>query len=249
MYSKNCPCCDVEMFYENKNSLYGSILRGSRCKSCASELMSKKSKGVVKSEEHKLKLSEAKIGIKLSEEHKVNIGNSIRGLKRSDESKLKLSESKIGDKNPAKRIEVREKIKNSIIKLYEDHPEVKNKISKSLTVYFQNSLDFIDIDQIDGYIKYKREVKNLTIRNKKKLFENWKGFDYYDNEFILNNKKLHYNDELYPTIDHKISILSGFKNKYPIDIISGVDNLCITKRILNTKKGAFTTSEEFKKLF
>jgi hypothetical protein len=49
-------------------------------------------------------------GYKLSEEHRKNIGKGHLGLKRSKETKKKLSIQKLGDKNPAKRIDVRKKM-------------------------------------------------------------------------------------------------------------------------------------------
>jgi hypothetical protein len=83
---------------------------------------------------------------------------------------------------------------------------------------------------------YRLKVDNLTNKVKKYLFENWNGHDYYDNEYIKNNLNLHYNSKNYPTIDHKISVYYGFINNIPVEIIANIENLCITKRIINTKK-------------
>jgi hypothetical protein len=58
----------------------------------------------------------------------------------------------------------------------------------------------------DSYLFYRNEVRRFTNRNKKELFENWNGYDYYDNEFIGNNFVYVHTNRLYPTIDHKISI-------------------------------------------
>ena len=75
-----------------------------------------------------------------------------------------------------------------------------------------------------------------------------KGEDYYDNEYILGYLELNYNDDKYPTIDHKVSILEGFKNNISHKIIADIQNLCITKRILNTQKGFKNSMEFFEKL-
>ena len=72
--------------------------------------------------------------------------------------------------------------------------------------------------------------------NRKVLFSLWDGIDFYDGENIIDNMNLHHNDRLYPTVDHKISIYNGFKNNISIEVISSIDNLCITKRHINSTK-------------
>ena len=41
-------------------------------------------------------------------------------------------------------------------------------------------------------------------------------------------------------------MLKGFREGYSVELIAGIDNLCITKRILNIEKGAFISSDDFK---
>ena len=84
---------------------------------------------------------------------------------------------------------------------------------------------------------YKRKVRNITNSNKKHLYENWNGNDYYDNELIkgyLSHTSTH---RFYPTIDHKISVYFGFMNNISPEEIGSLDNLCITKRYINSMKG------------
>ena len=69
--------------------------------------------------------------------------------------------------------------------------------------------------------------------------------DYYDNEIIKDNFNLHYNDASYPTTDHKFSIIYGFKNGFSTEFIGSIENLCFTKRKLNSEKGQ-STEQEFK---
>ena len=83
---------------------------------------------------------------------------------------------------------------------------------------------------------YKAKVNNITNRNKKLLFENWNGIDFYDNTYIRDNVSLGKNHNDYPSVDHMISILNGFKNNISVDIIGSLDNLCITTRKNNMKK-------------
>lgn len=90
---------------------------------------------------------------------------------------------------------------------------------------------------MDDFHLYKRKVKNYTLQNKKELFENWNGYDYYDGEYIKNNFDLNCLDRKYPTIDHKISLTYGFNNGIDPKIIGNIDNLCITKKYINSEKG------------
>ena len=62
---------------------------------------------------------------------------------------------------------------------------------------------------------------------------------------IKENFNLHYNNPNYPTIDHKTSVLCGFKKGLTPDYIGSLENLCFTKRVLNNEKHILT-EEEFK---
>jgi hypothetical protein len=95
---------------------------------------------------------------------------------------------------------------------------------------------------------YRRKVDNITKKYKEELFKIWNGNDYYDNQYIRDNINLHYNDNGYPTIDHKISILYGYLNKIDPFIIGDINNLCITKRSINISKNRLTESQFIDKL-
>lgn len=95
---------------------------------------------------------------------------------------------------------------------------------------------WIDDSLLTPWIRYKKNVMRLTYKYKKVLYNNWDGYDYYDNEYIKENYNLHYYHPDYPTIDHKISIKYGFDNNIPIEEISDINNLCFTKKKLNTRK-------------
>jgi hypothetical protein len=87
---------------------------------------------------------------------------------------------------------------------------------------------------------YKRKVRNITNSNKKHLYENWNGDDYYDNELIKGYLSHTHTHRFYPTIDHKISVYFGFMNNISPEEIGSLDNLCITKRFINSMKGKLT---------
>ena len=86
------------------------------------------------------------------------------------------------------------------------------------------------------YRKYRNHVRRVTKINKVKLFENWNGVDYYDNEYIKENINLNWFDRLYPSVDHKNSVIYGYLNNIPPEILGNIDNLCITKRCINSSK-------------
>lgn len=44
-----------------------------------------------------------------------------------------------------------------------------------------------------------------------------------------------------------MSIYSGYKNNLSVDEIANIDNLCITKRFLNSKKNRLTEEEFYKR--
>ena len=49
------------------------------------------------------------------------------------------------------------------------------------------------------------------VNNKKQLFENWDGKDYYDGVYIKDNFILQSGSKEYPTIDHKTSVSYGIE--------------------------------------
>jgi predicted RNA-binding Zn-ribbon protein involved in translation (DUF1610 family) len=100
-------------------------------------------------------------------------------------------------------------------------------------VPYKNS---IPLDRINEYKFYRLLVRKLTKRNKKELLKNWDGIDYYDGKYIKDNFLLHHLNNNYPTIDHKQSIHTCFKNKISAEDCSMLNNLCFTKRIINCIK-------------
>ena len=147
----------------------------------------------------------------------------IPTTKQKTESKLL---EKYGVKNIRKIPGVEEKIRITKEKLGLQRP--KNLISEMET--------------------YRNKCVVLKNKQRKKLFEIWDGYDYYDNEYIKKNLTLNHNNTNYPTIDHKISILYGFLNNLSVCEISSFDNLCITKKGLNSRKNKYSEKEFTKKI-
>jgi hypothetical protein len=144
--------------------------------------------------------------------------------------------------------------KNKITKLlnhgnqnYNNSIKMINTKLEKYGFYYVNGNKAYDTKVKNGIIKtgdilkdwqfYRREVARFTRKNKKYLYENWDGNDYYDNQLIkgyLSHTSTH---RFYPTIDHKISVYFGFINDISPEEIGKLDNLCITKRYINSMKG------------
>ncbi len=155
------------------------------------------------------------------------------------------------------------KVKNTKLEVYGD--ENYNNTSKMIDTkherygcYYINPEKSYNSKVYSGVIKtgdvltdwnfYKREVARYTRKNKKKLYENWNGTDHYDNELIKDYLSYNHVHRFYPTIDHKLSVFFGFANDISAEEIGHLDNLCITKRYLNSIKNKMVESEFLEKL-
>lgn len=146
---------------------------------------------------------------------------------------------KYGIDNVFKLQIVKNKIKKTFIEKYGVEHFRQNDTIKKIEKQnrIKNGTQIPD-NKLTEFDLYKKSVLYYTRKVKRELFEKWNGLDYYDNELIVDNKKLHYNNDLYPHVDHKISIKYGFLNNIDSKIIGDIDNLCITKRINNLSKGS-----------
>lgn len=125
------------------------------------------------------------------------------------------------------------KTKNTCLERYgvEKYSNTEKAVKTKLTNGFSVSLD-----KLNDWEIYKRNVRRLSRKNIIKLYKEWDGYDYYDDEFIVENLSLNHTDINFPTIDHKTSIFYGFHNNITEENISKISNLCITKRSINSKK-------------
>jgi len=98
-----------------------------------------------------------------------------------------------------------------------------------------------------GYKAYKNRVRQLTKKHIISVLESWKAYNpicYYTGEQLLNVDGSHLSDRLmYPTIDHKVSVLFGYLNDIPVEIISSLKNLCVCSRKINSIKSQLTEEE------
>ena len=145
-----------------------------------------------------------------------------------------------------------DKINNTsqkIIIICPEHGEFEQRVSSHLYGNGCPKCQRILKEEHSKWERYVLDIRNKTERNKKKLFKDWDGFDYYDGGYIKENLSLKGTDSNYPTIDHKISIFYGYKNNISPEIIGDISNLCITKRYINSTKNSKTEDEYNKKPF
>lgn len=160
---------------------------------------------------------------------------------QSEEIKERIRDTwvdKYGVDNPAKSNIIQERIMSTNLDRYGyeyglSHPDIRELISKTKS---DKGLQR-PTEEIEEFTIYRNKVNNITKLLKDKLLEKWDGYDYYDGEYIKGNFNLHHNDKNYPTIDHKISVLYGFLNGISEEEISSINNLCVTKRCINSTKG------------
>jgi hypothetical protein len=143
-----------------------------------------------------------------------------------------------------KRVDIIESIKKTCLEKYgfdnvSKVKSVKDKIKKTRTKLNQ----IIPDELLTEWKVYKKNVRNLTKVSAKILYEKWDGLDYYDGEFIKGYSSYSHVHRYYPTIDHKISVYYGFINNISPEEISDINNLCITKRFINSKKRDLIESE------
>lgn len=133
--------------------------------------------------------------------------------------------------------DVKDKKKKTCLEKYGTEYYVQSLIHKQVYIdkYFKE-YGVLPSERKLEFKYYRSKVKNLTNKLKKELLKNWNGYDFYDGEYIKENFNLHNSDKNYPTIDHKISVFYGFNNNISPEEISKMENLCITKRSLNSIK-------------
>lgn len=145
---------------------------------------------------------------------------------------------------------IRNKIQNTNLEKYGHispfgNKDIQSKI-KSNVIYKYIDKKWLfngDLYLVNEFNIYRRKVRYETDLVRRQLFENWDGFDYYDGEYIKDNLNLNNNDNSYPSIDHKISCFYGFINGLETSYISNINNLCITKRIINSRKSQLNEDE------
>jgi DNA-directed RNA polymerase subunit N (RpoN/RPB10) len=145
--------------------------------------------------------------------------------------KIKTSLKNYGVEHPLKSKKVLEQLKNTnMIKLGVPYPMMSELTKEKMYNTNIETGKWLKYEDRTDFYNYYLLVCKYTLQNKKELLNIWDGLDYYTNEYILENFNLDSNDKNYPTIDHKKSVRFGFDNKISPEVISDINNLCITTR-------------------
>ena len=102
--------------------------------------------------------------------------------------------------------------------------------------------------------RYFCDVRKITRKNRKTLFSKWEGRCFYTGQKLVTNEEFskmnpglsHARNPMRPTIDHKISLIRGFKDGISPEVLGGIDNLCICSQRVNSQKN-YRTMIEFTK--
>jgi len=167
-----------------------------------------------------------------------NLNSTIKDIMKNN--RLSAIKEKYGVDNVFQLEFVKDKMKETFVEKYgfdspKKNPDVQEKLKQDR---IRNGTQISD-ELLSDFQKYKKIVHYYTRKDKKNLYDNWNGLDYYDSELIIENKNIfNFNDEKYSTIDHKISIKKGVENNIDPIIIGSISNLCVTKRCNNSSKGS-----------
>ena len=99
-----------------------------------------------------------------------------------------------GVNSPIKNIEIKKKIKKTCLEKYgcENYTQTKEYTEKSKQTKIENGNQISD-ELRCKFDLYKKEIVNLTNKNREKLFKNWDGIDFYDKEYIKDKHKIFMN--------------------------------------------------------
>lgn len=160
----------------------------------------------------------------------------------------KTNLEKYGCENVFQNDIIKKRIKSASLNKYGfDNPMKNENVKNKMKITRIKNGNQIPDDLLTDFAKYRKIINSMTYKHKKELFSNWSGYDYYDDEYIKENFVLGKENSLYPTIDHKVSVFYGFVNNIDPKDISNIENLCITKKYINSQKHKNITYERKEK--
>ena len=185
------------------------------CKCGCGQKVSRKGNKYLLGHNHKGKTYEEIYG-KLAEVQKENRRIAVQGIPRPDV---------LGEKNPAKRLEVRKKIKTGVKRSWEINPtsRVSEESLKKIRKTNEKKGTWVREEQLTNFELYNRRVQRHTTISLKEKYK------IKDLENIGRGK----NDD---TIDHIFSVQKGFINGILPQIIGSQINLRIITKSENSKK-------------
>ena len=116
--------------------------------------------------------------------------------------------------------------------------EIVNKARETI----KRKYGFKTDDELECFERYRKEVRRHTNSIKNNIVKSSKC--YYTN-IIMDYENKDNHNKFQATIDHKKSIIYGFKNNIDPSIIGNINNLCFCCRFVNSIKN-YKCEEEFK---
>lgn len=157
---------------------------------------------------------------------------AVRNLLKQRGVILKSTPSRI--KNVIKTTKERYGVEN-----YGQLQESREKLRK------RNNAKVFKFEFSTSFEEYRKKVNNITSNNKKRMPK--PKIDYYTNLPFLKETSDPFlmQGDLYPTIDHKLSVFYCYVNNISAEECGSISNLCWTYRFINSKK-MFLTESMFK---
>ena len=141
--------------------------------------------------------------------------------------KEKRQKSILKSINIAKEKRIKTNMEKYGVEYVSQLPNFRNKISETLHIKY-GFKRFCDLTEFE---KYDNEVRLLSNKYRKQLkLDN--NYCYYTGVKLIDKR----NHPLSKVMDHKTSIIYGFNNNIPKEIIANKNNLCICCRKANSKK-------------
>ena len=137
---------------------------------------------------------------------------------------------------------IQDKIEKTILDKYGTYNIASSDYKKQIMIKNGYWMDERDRSNFDNY---KLKVYIETRKWYKNLMDGWMlffGTCYYTGDALYTDR----GRGAQPSIDHKISIIYGFKNNIPPEVIGGPKNLCVCSCSFNAKKNWMTEEELYK---
>jgi len=161
---------------------------------------------------------------------------------KDDHFKNKIKSSiidKYGVEYVSQSTDIKKKIKDTSFKKYNSRHYLSSNLRRNLMI---EQKKWLPDHLLPPFKCYKRKCWRETKKHIDVLFSSWDGNCFYTRKPLLTDKK-DYNNPLYRTIDHKISMHAGFIKNISTEIIGNLDNLCICSRSFNSKKNTKSYKE------
>lgn len=194
------------------------------------------------SKELKEKMQENNLG-KYGTKHTINLPHVRESAKLAIEENFEEINLRRGKSIQSSSKEANKKRKKTVFDKYgvDSISKVKEFVNKARET-IKRKYGFKTDEELEDYERYRKEVRRYTNSIKNTIIKSLKC--YYTN-LIMDFETKDSHNKFQATIDHKKSIIYGFKNNIDPSIIGCINNLCFCCRFVNSIKN-YRCEEEFK---